>query len=54
MEMKFSAESWETKWSDRDREGVTGEDVRGDSEKETAELSSVVALLGVTGHCPSY
>ena len=33
------------------REGVTGEDVRGDSAKETAELSSVVALLGVTGHC---
>ena len=32
-------------------QGVTGEDVRGDSEKETAELSRVVALLGVTGHC---
>ena len=35
-------------------QGVTGEDVRRDSEKETAELSSVVALLGVTGHCPCY
>ena len=50
MEMKFSAESWETKWRDGG-ERVTGKDVHGDSAKETAELSSVVALLGVTGHC---
>ena len=35
-------------------QGVTGEDVRRDSEKETAELSRAVALLGVTGHCPCY